>query len=455
MSRYITAIDLGTTKVATIVGEKTSSGIKVIGYAEAPSYGIIKGEVVNIQKVVDAVRPTIEEAERQINVAPDVGYMTIRNVYVGITGTNTKCIDGELHKIRGSASDLITSEEIAAMSKEIAGSRVESGCQVIETIPQNYDVDDHIGCEEAEGMDGNEIEGHYKLIVGKSSSVNNTRKVIEERLHLSLKGLVFSPIAAAEAVLKDDEKELGVACIDIGGGTTGLTIYHNHKLRYATVIPFAGNSVSEDIRQYCNISIKNSEKIKCKHGTAISEYAQNKYITISDSNGNTTKRVDFKTLAAVIEARIGEILATVHYEIEGAGYKGRLGSGIVITGGTSLLNHIGPLAKKIIEEGSVRIAYPEYPVITQNSHTSAFRPVTATVVGLMVRGFELSKDTEEMQIRSTLPEDGTLFGDQEDTHISTQSGTSGKKRKEKKKVGFIRAIKDGFGTLFSEEDNDA
>ena len=263
MNNYIAAIDLGTTKVVTLIGEKTDSGIKIIAFREAPSKGVMRGEVVNIQNVLDSMMPLIEDIKREHEIE-------IKEVYVGIAGQNIKCTTARISRNRGRSDELISESEVDEMMKEMANSRVNAGEKILHVIPQAYNVDDHIGMQSATGMTGTRIEGDYKLFIGKTNSVEHSRLVIN-RAGLKLKELILEPVASAKAVLTDDEMELGVAMIDIGGGTTDLLIYEDNIIRHTAVIPFGGNSITEDLRQGCGVSLRNAEQIKIQYGSCYSE----------------------------------------------------------------------------------------------------------------------------------------------------------------------------------------
>ena len=321
-SRYITALDIGTSKVAAIVGERTASGIKIIGYCEepVPQDGVRRGEIMNIQKVLMAVRPAIQKVREQVNSLPDTEHYNIRDVYVNISGQNLRCLSAGLHKNRQDPDSLITEEEVASMLEEMYLSKVEDNEKILYIVPQYYNVDEFVGATEAAGMPGKEIDGEYRLFIGSASTMKKCEQAV------SLAGLrprrfILPSIAAASALLTGDEKELGTVLVDIGAGTTDVLIWQDNIIRHAAVIPFGGNSITEDIRQICKVSLKNAELMKVQHGSCISEYApENKIISIKGKDGMTVKDVPFKVLHSAIEARMCEILATVRRIVEESGY---------------------------------------------------------------------------------------------------------------------------------------
>ncbi len=440
MSRYVTAIDIGTSKVVTLVGEQTSSGVKIIAYSEGPSQGVSRGEVVNIQKALDSLTPTIESVKEQLALNPDAKDYHIYDVYVGISGQNIRSFNKQLRRNRNNQSDLITEEEVMSMLDEMYNSKVEPTEQIHYIVPQSYNVDERMGETDIAGMEGKEIEGDYKLFVGRLSTVKQCTSVIN-RARLNVRKFILKPIATAEAILSDDEKELGCAIADIGGGSTGLTIYHDNIVRHAAIIPFGGNSISEDIRQVCGVSLKNAETLKIAHGTCVSEFAQeNKFISILDKSRGTNKQVPYKHLAAAIEARMCEILATIRYEIEQAGYLDKI-STLILTGGSSQMAHLRTLAKAIFGDIEIKIAAVEEK-ITRNSSDAASEPSAATAVGLIIKGFEYE---------SMLPEAPTTIFPE--TPITTAEGVSAAANKHIKEPRKKKTWDEIMNNLFSSSDD--
>lgn len=448
MTEYIAAIDLGTTKVVTIVGEKSAGGIKIIGYSEAPSNGVMRGEVVNIQKVLDSLAPTIKEVQAQVE---DLG-VQIKNVYVGIAGQNIRCDSNSIKRHRINPSELINKGEIQSMLEEMYQSRVSPGEEVIHVIPQSYNIDEHMCINDPVGMDGKEVDGNYRLFIGRANSAAHSGKVIN-RAGLNLKKLILEPIASAEAVLSQDEKELGVAMVDIGGGTTDLLIIQDNIIRHTAVIPFGGNSITEDIRQICGVSLKHAEALKKQHGSCISEYApEGKFIAIKGQGGVVSKEVPYKLLSSAIEARVSEIIATVQFEIEKSGYKDKLSSGIVLTGGSANLNHIQNITRQITGL-PVRIAFPDSTILMSTSKEDVYKPSASTAVGLVIKGFELSEDEE---YRQSVPVGNVdIFGNPIREEATKKTETSSKPQVKRPKKNIQERLGSFFDDMFKSTDNDA
>lgn len=439
MNRYIAAIDLGSTKIVTIVAEVSSNGVKVIGYNQAPYQGgVMRGNVVNIQKCLETLLPTLDCVNEQINTMPDSDPRQISEVYVGISGHHLNCIENTLHRNRNisTSRQLIDQEEVQTMIDEMFNTPVDAKEQVLEVIPQSFNVDEQIGCSNIIGMDGDTIEAKFKLFVGKTSSVEHIKLVLN-RANLILKKMYLSSIASAEAVLTDDEKELGVMMIDIGAGTSDVVVYYDNIIRHIAVIPFAGNAITQDIRLTCDVSFKNAELLKRQHGSCLSEQAQeNKHIAIRDKYGNITQEIPYKYLAETIEARVCEIIATALHELELSGFKDKVKK-IVLTGGSSSLNHIQTLTKEL-SGLNVRLSTPINPNILSTSISEIYKPGASTAVGLILLG-KNEPVTEKVEERG---QDKDLWGN----NIVTPPPAPKKKKK----------FKNIFSEIFNQQnDNEA
>lgn len=447
MSKYIAAIELGTTKVATIVGERTSQGVKILGYSEAPSVGgIRRGEVINIQKTVNSLLPTIADVEAQIEGK-------ISSVYVGISGYNVRGETANLRKSRKN-EELVSEEEIAQMLEEIYFTRVETGEQVFHVIPQSYNVGEEMYTTDPVGMMGSEVEGNYRLFIGKTSSATHTKSVIS-RAGLKLEKLMLKPIASASAVLTSDEMELGVVLVNIGGGTTDVLIYHDNIIRHSAVIPFAGKSITEDIRQVCGVPIKYAKRLKETYGSCLSEYVpENKTIIIPGMGASGDKEISNKLLSSTIESRIEEIIATVIKEIDKSNYKKRIRAGIVITGGSANLIHLEQLVAHMTGM-PVRIAAPDLDIMTANSVESIFNnPGASTAVGLLVEALASFSNPDDKQEEY----EDTLFPREEMPEEKTEVSTEAKGKKREKRTEPRKSVKETIGGIFSsffEPENEA
>ncbi len=447
MENYVAAIDLGTTKIVTLVGEKTDSGYKIVAYREIPSKGILRGEVVNIQNVLDSLIPVVEDIRREESIE-------IREVYVGIADMNIRSHPARLSRNRGRSADLISEEEVKEMMDEMSNTRVSAGEKILHVIPQSFNVDDHMGVETAVGMRGTRIEGDYRLFIGRESSIEQSKLVIN-RTGLRLKDHILEPVASAKAVLEEDEMELGVAMLDIGGGTTDLIIYHNNIIRHTAVIPFGGNSITEDLRQGCGVSLRNAEQIKIQFGSSYSEFApENKTVVIPGPGGSESREIAFKVIASIIEARVEEIIEAVMYEIEHSGYQDMLRAGIVITGGTSQLTNIKQFVK--LKTGyDVRIASP----INNISYDDAYeicKPSASTAFGLLMLGLESDSKAEyKSQVINTLFSEEELQTAEVTEAIDKVNQTKNSSRKKRNILKRLPSVIGSIGSIFENPNNEA
>ncbi|OJV21485.1 MAG: cell division protein FtsA [Bacteroidetes bacterium 41-46] len=446
MKTYTAAIDLGTTKVVSLVGEKSESGYKIIAFRETPSKGIMRGEVVNIQNVLDSLMPTLDGIKQDCNV-------DIKEVYVGIAGQHIRCSDEGCKRNRQRPDNLITQEEIDDMTEEMYKTRVNAGEKILHVIPQSYNVDDHIGQTEVVGMVGSQVEGNYKLFIGRTNSAEHSKSVIT-RAGLKLKELVLEPVASALAVLSEEEMETGVAMIDIGGGTTDLLIIENNIIRHTAVIPFGGNSITEDLKQGCGVSTRNAEQMKIQYGSCITEYApDNKTVIIPGVNGTNSREVSFKVIASIIEARVAEIVEAIMYEIERSGYQDKLHGGIVLTGGGSNLAHICNYVT--YKTGyNTRIASPQNN-ITFDSPEAVNKPSSSTAVGLLIYGCEKAIERINEMESGNVMVDPMLFPQEELETVQVRSAEPENKRKKvitkEKRKSFLEIM----STFFDSENNEA
>lgn len=463
-SRYITAIDIGTSKLAAIVGEKTSAGIRIIGYCETPmpSDGVRRSEIMNPKLVIDTLRPTMQKVLEQIHSLPETENYNVRDVYVNISGQSLRCSSTDLSRNRQDPDSMISDEEVSSMLDEMYLTKVEPSEKILHIVPQYYNVDEFIDVSNPVGMVGKEISGDYRLFIGNAGTVRKCGQTVSN-CGLNPRRLVLSSTASAAALLTDDEKELGSVLIDIGAGTTEVLIYHNNIIRHAAVIPFAGNSITMDISQICGVSRHNAELMKVQHGSCISEYApENKIISIRDKNGIPVKDVPFKLLDQAIEARTCEILATVRRIIEESGYMNRIRGGAVITGGSANLNHIQILARTILGM-DVRVGMPDSNTVTGNSVEEVFTAGASVAVGLVIKGFEYDETiSEEPAAHNPQPAaEGTLFDIPESPAAAHEerpsadrtqaSGADNRKNAKKKKPNLLER----FGILFETTDDDA
>ena len=375
---YIAAIDLGTTKVVTLIGRKAANGkVHVLASSETPSQGIMRGEVLNIGQVTEAIQNTVDDVRKKSGIA-------FQDVYVGIAGQHIRRIENNLDCMRKNDQEEISESEISNMKKQMYSIGIEPDEEILHVIPQSYNVDEYFGISDPVGFSGKRLGGSYRIFVGKAKSAKYTGQCMQ-RAELKLKQLILEPLASAQAVLSDDEKEIGVAMVDIGGGTTDLAVYYDNVVRHTAVIPFGGNVITDDIRHGCGVMPRQANAMKEQHGSCFSELAGDSVLMIPGINGREPQEISFQFLAGIIEARMEEIIEAVMFEIERSDYAGKLSAGIVFTGGGALIQHLEEFVHN--KTGiHARVAKPLN--ITDDSCTEIRRSSYSTAVGLLLKGLE-------------------------------------------------------------------
>ena len=375
---YIVGLDIGTTKIACFVGEKVENGKIVIrGYGKTESTGVKRGMVFNIEETVNAIRRAVDMASEQSNV-------DIKTVNVGIAGHHIRSVQHRGVLMRDNPEIEITEDEIEKLRQDVFKLGMTPGEEIIDVIPQEYIVDDEMGIRHPKGMLGSKLEANFHVIIGQVAAARNIVTCIKQA-GLEMEHMILEPIASAEAVLGEDEKEAGVALVDMGGGTTDIAIFYDNIIYHTAVIPFGGNVITEDIRQGCAIIKKHAEEIKVKFGSAVaSENRDDEVVSIPGIRGREPKEISFKTLASIIQARLSEIFDIVNNEIQKVNSEHKLIAGIVLTGGGAMMKHIQQLAA--FKTGlDVRIGYPNEYLANDTAEELA-SPMYSTGVGLVIEG---------------------------------------------------------------------
>ncbi|MFH0895147.1 MAG: cell division protein FtsA [Bacteroidota bacterium] len=378
-SDIIVGLDIGTTKIAAIVGRKNEyNKIEILGIGKSESIGVTRGVVTNIEKTVASIRAAIEEAENNSGV-------DIKVVNVGIAGMHIRSLQQRGNRMRNSLDTEIHQDDIDALIEDMYKLVMNPGEEIIHVIPQEYVIDNEPGVKDPIGMAGICLEGSFHIVIGQVTAAQNIYKCVQ-KAGLEVSELILEPIASAEAVLSEEEKEAGVALVDIGGGTTDIAIFQDGIIRHTAVIPFGGNVVTEDIKMGCSIIKSQAEDMKLKFGSALaSENRDNEVISVP-IRGREPKEVSMKMLANIIQARMEEIIEHVYHEIRASKYENQLISGIVITGGGAMLKHLVQLAEYVTGLDA-RIGYPnEHLAGGVPEYVSS--PLYSTGIGLVVKGFE-------------------------------------------------------------------
>ena len=375
----VAGLDIGTTKTCVIVGEITNTGIDIIGIGTHPSSGLRKGVVVNIDSTVDSIKKAVEEAELMSGCE-------IRSVFAGIAGSHIKGLNSYgIVAVKGGEVDEYDVKRALEAAKAVA---IPLDRKIIHILPQYYMVDDQDGVKEPIGMSGVRLEAKVHVVTGMVTSVQNIIKSIN-RVGLDVNDIILEPLASSETVLSRDEKELGVALIDIGGGTTDIAVFAEGSIKHTAVLPLGGDYVTGDISVGLRTPVMEAEKIKIKYGcTYIPLIPQNEVIEVPSVGGRNPRTVSRQVLGEIIEPRLEEILGLAHREIVKSGYDDLLAAGVVLTGGTAILEGITELTEQIFNT-PVRKGCP----VGVGGITDIINsPMYATGVGLVVHGSKGSAD---------------------------------------------------------------
>ena len=373
--KIIVGLDIGTTKVACIVGQKAENGkIEILGYGKTISTGVRRGVVTNIFDTVEAIKTAVKQASDQSGV-------DINRVSVGIAGQHIKSLQHRGVLMRDNHEIEITEAELERLRNDTFKINMTPGEEIIDVIRQDTYVDGELASNPV-GMLGNKIEANFHVIIGQTSAAKNIVKCIESA-GLEMDYMILEPIASAQAVLDEEEKDAGVVLVDIGGGTTDIAIFKDKKIQHTAVIPFGGNIITEDICTGCSIIKHYAEEVKVKFGSALaSENREDEVVSIPGIRGREPKEISFKNLAHIIQARLEEIFELVNYEIQKAKSENQLIAGIVLTGGGAMMKHIQQLAE--FKTGlEVRIGYPNEH-LNKNTDKELSSPMYATSIGIVI-----------------------------------------------------------------------
>tara|TARA_B100000965_G_scaffold47767_1_gene34981 strand:+ start:394 stop:1719 length:1326 start_codon:yes stop_codon:yes gene_type:complete len=382
-SKISVGLDIGTTKIVVMAGKKNEfNKVEILGIGKSKSLGVHRGVVNNITQTIQSIQQAVEEAK---NLCGD----NIEEVVVGIAGQHIRSLQHSDYITRENPEKVISQEDIEKLIQQVYKLVMLPGEEIIHVLPQEFKVDGQSEIKEPIGMYGGRLEANFHVVVGQVSSIKNIGRCIKSA-GLSMGNITLEPLASSEAVLSREEKEAGVALIDIGGGTTDLAIFKDGIIRHTAVIPFGGNVITEDIKEGCSIIEKQAELLKIKFGSAWpGENKDTEIVSIPGLRGRDPKEISLKTLSKIINARVVEIIEQVHLEIKNYGndeQKKKLIGGIVLTGGGSQLKHLKQLVEYITGMDT-RIGYPSEHLAgdTNKSHTE---PLFSTAVGLLLNALE-------------------------------------------------------------------
>ncbi|MFL5250327.1 MAG: cell division protein FtsA [Myxococcales bacterium] len=375
----VVGLDIGTTKICCLVGEAKETGLDVIGIGQHPSRGLRKGVVINIEATVASIKRAVEEAELMAGCE-------ISAVYAGIAG-------GHIRGFNSQGVVAVKDKEVrpSDVSRVIDAARainIPQDREIIHVLPQEFIIDDQDGIKEPLGMSGVRLEAKVHVVTAAVSSAQNIIKCCA-RTGLTVSDIVLEPLASAEAVLAEEEKELGVALVDVGGGTTDLAIFVNGAIQHTSVIPLGGNHLTNDIAVGLRTPMHEAERIKIQYGSAQSQVLErDETIEVPSVGGRAPRVLSRRILCEIIEPRVEELFQLVHREIQKAGQEDLLASGVVLTGGSTQLAGMAELAEEVlglpVRRGVPRNVGGLTDVVSSPAH--------ATAVGLLLYGLKQARE---------------------------------------------------------------
>ena len=394
-SPVVVALDIGTTKIATMVGVKNKYGkIEILAYAKVPSKGVLRGAVANIKDATESIARSVKEAASKCPVE-------IAEVVVGVAGQYVRSQNQSTSLTI--THDEVNEDDIKKMIEDIRQISNKAGEKIISVIPQDFIIDGVSDITNPIGYSGKHIKGNFHVVSVSESIIKNINKCVTAN-HLTVQEFFLESIASAASVLTEEQKESGVCLIDIGGGTTDMAIYYDNLIRYSAVIPGGGDILTDDIKQVCKLTEKQAERLKIEHGCAIPyDDLKNKLLKLKNPIDNfldkteQTKTINAYTLSEIINYRLKEIISFVDYHLEASGYRDKIASGIVLTGGGSLLKKIQYAFMEMLGI-DVGIGIPNQHIATSIEELKS--PLYSTAIGLLILGF---KDLSESETNNHTP----------------------------------------------------
>lgn len=437
---FSVGLDIGTTKIVAMIGRRNEYGkIELLGTGKAKSLGVHRGVVNNITQTIQSIQMAVDEA-----IA--VSGIKIEEAVVGIAGQHIRSLQHSDYITRENADEVISEEDIDRLEQQVHKLVMLPGEEIIHVLPQEFKVDGQAEIMEPVGMFGERLEANFHVVVGQVSSIRNIGRCITSA-GLKLTNITLEPLASAEAVLSSEEKEAGVALIDIGGGTTDVAIFKDGIIRHTAVIPFGGNVITEDIKEGCSIIEKQAELLKTKFGSAWpGENKDNEIVSIPGLRGREPKEITLKNLSQIIHARVVEIMNQVFLEIKNYGYdepKKKLIGGIVLTGGGAQLKHLKQLVEYITGMDT-RIGYPNEN-LAGDSDEKLSSPQYATAVGLLMNGLKFKdRELERLRVEQevTKIEEQEVEGSSEASEVDEVKPDVPKRPKKTRFEVFVQKLKD-------------
>jgi cell division protein FtsA len=443
----VVGLDIGTTKVVAIVGRKNQFGkVEILGYGKAPNRGVRNGVVVNLAETVKAIDEAVQKAEYNSKIK-------IKKVVVGIAGQHIRSIQTSEYIMRENPESIITEDEIEKLISQVKRIHVEPGEKIIHALPQEFKVDDEGNIPEIPiGMAGTRLEANFHVVVGKVASIQNLVRCVQ-MADLEVVDITLEPLASAESVLIDEEREGGTVLIDIGGGTTDIAIFKNNIIRHTAIIPYGGNIITKDLVNGIYVLERSAEAIKVKYGSAWpAENSDMEVVSIQGLSGRPPVEISLKSISRIIKARVEEIMMLANAEIkrymEISNDPVLLG-GIVLTGGGSELKHL-PQLVNFITGLYTRVGRP-IQHLAGGTEDELISPVYATSVGLLMKGlankknYEYYEYEEEQNEENLSVETGNEKSETvQESNITTETEKERAKKslQEKRKFNLYKTIMD-------------
>lgn len=382
--KAFSAVDIGTTKIVALTGNINERGeVEVLGCGSVPSNGVMRGNVVNIEMVVQSIKNAVEEARNE------AGFFC-KKVIVGVAGQYIRSAHNRNGINRSNPAQPITQQEIDDLQADNRHVNLDIDEEIIHILPQNYVIDNNHVTNTPVGIAGRRIDGNYHIVIGKSEPLKNIRTAIT-RVGLELQDFMLEPLASAKSVTTLEERELGCVVIDIGGGTTDVAIFHENNVKFTEVIPFGGNVITGDIQEGCKVLFNEAEYLKINHAGCVLDFAPNDVYTIPGVNGRQAREISLKTLAGITQCRMEEIIDAASYVIQTSGYARYLGAGVIVTGGGAELKFLQQLLSfKMSRE--TKIGRPLHSVRYRSRPSMFNLPQFATAAGLLLYAAEVHKE---------------------------------------------------------------
>jgi len=453
----IVGLDIGTTKIAAIAGRKNEYGkLEILGFGRANSNGVQHGMVLNIDQTIKAIEMALK------NCYDSNPNLAIEEVYVGIAGHHIKSLQTRGDIVRQDTEEQIRQEEVDRLIADQYRTYIPAGDQIIDVIPQEFTVDNFQNIPNPIGYSGVKVGANFHIITGDKNAIRNINRSVE-KAGLHTRDLVLQPLASAAAVMCDQDLEAGVAIVDIGGGTTDLAVFYEGILKHTAVIPFGGENITNDIKNGLGVLKTQAEQMKVQFGSALSDEAKsNAFITIPGLRGMQPKEISVKNLAAIIQARMSEIMDFVTYHLKQVGLDTRLlNGGVILTGGGSQLKHLIQLTEYVTGLNA-RIGFPNEHLAGGHIDELA-KPMYSTCIGLILKGYN-DYENKNKQFEETfrrIPVPPTVQQPPVDEMIDLpvveameEQAVQVKKVKERKSLkGFMDSFKIGLIDLFKEEED--